>query len=805
MEEIPASEFDGRDFDAREVVQRYRKRVPLPQLQKGLRAHHAATRQELVELINEKYADFVSLSSQMQGVERALKPLRVPLEESSDLMQGLRSKLRSILGQADEAHESLAQVRARKDALVAYIENARILDRAKAQAARGGGRERRDALSEHASLENVARDLRRIRLNLGGEARAAGAGSGSPAASGPGGEAPAAAALGRPPPPALGASPECQALLREAADFEEQFAGQVRERLLGLAVAARRRWDAAGGGAEATPGSAPALARGELLAVAHLCRALVAVGRAGAAEEVFAQVFTEEVLDRATSECTAAAEEIQRRSSLGDAGTSPGGSLTLAIGAGAVDLGPFFAAVGAALLGEDTPVVWLARQLGGGAGPCEEGAEAQSSLLAVPSLALVANAVATPALQHVQRVWPNTFMPAFPDVFAANYAQSALFLKAAEARMSAAERSAFRQGAALRDFQRRWKTQVYSSLRKKETEQRLEAAAAASRVPQAGPPAAAPAHSAAGRGFWVRASGELAGSLEMLWSDRWYLEMVQTSLELLARYARIVQSLVDGVRGDEGGWDAAASPPAWSPSSVPVHLARVASDVFAVIAELRCARGAPGAEAEGRWARMVLARAPPGSGRPREVVGELLGQAVQGLGAPLEALQEVVVRHVAAAAAPEFAAIRGIPAFYRMLDKPVPRKATPYVESAMRPIQALREAAGEVAPAEVVAEWTRQAVDGAAAEFATQAAQLLESTRQQEASLRRLGNRGAGGESQVSDLDKIHIQLALDASAFAAAAAGLGAAPEGCHGLRRLQEVVEPLRALFEAHRPVDA
>ncbi len=34
----------------KELVQRYRKRVPLPHLQKLLRAHHAATRQELVEL-----------------------------------------------------------------------------------------------------------------------------------------------------------------------------------------------------------------------------------------------------------------------------------------------------------------------------------------------------------------------------------------------------------------------------------------------------------------------------------------------------------------------------------------------------------------------------------------------------------------------------------------------------------------------------------------------------------------------------------------------------------------------------------
>ena len=50
-------------------------------------------RRECVELkmvcpeprINEKYADFVSLSSRMQGVERALKPLRAPLEAIGDV------------------------------------------------------------------------------------------------------------------------------------------------------------------------------------------------------------------------------------------------------------------------------------------------------------------------------------------------------------------------------------------------------------------------------------------------------------------------------------------------------------------------------------------------------------------------------------------------------------------------------------------------------------------------------------------------------------------------------------------------
>ncbi|CAJ1348535.1 unnamed protein product, partial [Effrenium voratum] len=102
MDEIQYSEFENPSFDAKELVQRYRKRIPLPHLQKILRGHHAATRQELIELINEKYADFVSLSSRMQGVERALKPLRAPLEESSELTKGLHTKLGGLLQKAEE-------------------------------------------------------------------------------------------------------------------------------------------------------------------------------------------------------------------------------------------------------------------------------------------------------------------------------------------------------------------------------------------------------------------------------------------------------------------------------------------------------------------------------------------------------------------------------------------------------------------------------------------------------------------------------------------------------------------------------
>merc|ERR1711920_570160 len=200
-------------------------------------------------------------------------------------------------------------------------------------------------------------------------------------------------------------------------------------------------------------------------------------------------------------------------------------------------------------------------------------------------------------------------------------------------------------------------------------------------------------------------------------------------------------------------------------------------------------------------ANLILKRLPStADGRSKDLVRELLKEAGVGLRPALEELEVAMLRHVAAVTSPQFAAIRAIPAQYRMLNKPVPTKASPYVESSAGPIRAFQEAAARAAPAATVAAWVQKAVDAAAVEFSTQAAQLLESTKQQEASLRRLAGRGTGGEAaQVSDLDKIHIQLCLDVETFAGMASTMGAAGPG---LQKLAEVVAPVRPTFEAHRP---
>lgn len=769
MDEIPSSEFEGRDFDARELIQRYRKRLPLSQLQKGLRAHHTATRQELIELINEKYADFVSLSSRMQGVERALRPLRAPLEESGELTGGLQTKLGSLLGQAEEAHQSLSKLRSRRSALNIYIENAKLFEKAKASAGErwGNPQESDGFLREHVAHENVARDLRRIRVNLGGSCQA-GESSRSEQTS----------------------SPECAALLAEAQSFEESFAEGLHKRLRSLvAMAAGRPWSGQPTG-EAPSGPPP---RHEVLATAHLCRALTTLGRSEMVERVFAEVFAGSALRSATDACTA----------VDDAAIAAQGGPEGSGGAGTLDLRLFFTQVSDDLFAENAPLWWYAQRLRG-EGREGEG-EAEGATLAVPSLRLISNAAVVPVLQHVQQTWPNVFMPAFPDVFAANYGHASSFVARAEALMMPTEQRAFCQCAALSDFQRRWKTQVYSSLRAKEAAQRLEATAARASLLDGAVERRPPV---VGHSFWLEISSEVLQLLQTIWGGRWYLDVLypktmQLTLELLARYGQVIRRVaVPAAQVDDKavglGWDAAASPPCWSSVSGPARLPRLAADVLRMIDALRSTESG---HETGSITGLVMAMAPGGPrGRPAELAQQLLEQTAASLRPILLELEEAMLLQVGAAAAPQFSAIRSIPGLYRMLNKPVPSKPSQYVDAAMRPIVAFHELALQMTSEQDTIAWIRQAVDAAAGEFAGQAVQLLEATQQQDASLRRLAGRTAGAEAQVSDLEKIHIQLCLDVDSFCAAAAGLKV-PGDALGLERLHAAVAPARIAFESHR----
>lgn len=120
-------------------------------------------------------------------------------------------------------------------------------------------------------------------------------------------------------------------------------------------------------------------------------------------------------------------------------------------------------------------------------------------------------------------------------------------------------------------------------------------------------------------------------------------------------------------------------------------------------------------------------------------------------------------------------AVRGIPATYRMTKKHTPRHASPYVERALVPLQALRAAAAGLSPRTTRRLLLRAAAD-AMATYACEVQQLLQTEEQKDVSLLRL-QRGSSNSSASSlqshaasaDFFKIKMQLLLDVRAMMSA------------------------------------
>jgi len=307
-----------------------------------------------------------------------------------------------------------------------------------------------------------------------------------------------------------------------------------------------------------------------------------------------------------------------------------------------------------------------------------------------------------------------------------------------------------------------------------------------------------PRHAFGQRKFWLGVTWELMQLLQLAWSDKWYLDatfvkMLQLSLELVAKHGRLVAGLVPAADEKSGAappvWEASASPPSWASSSAAARIPRFAMDLVALSEELSL---------DGFVAALVLSRTPEtGADKTKDLVQQLLQETRTSIQGTVDVLGDILVKQVSSVVLPQFAAIRGIPAFYRMLNKPVPEVASPYVQAAMAPVEAFHKAA----PATLAGPWLNSILDAVSTEFALQSVQLLEATKQQEASLRRLSGRATTGDAQVSDLEKIHIQLCLDIDTFIKLAAAMGASTDAAN-MTQLTEAVAQVWPTYLQHRP---
>ncbi|WZZ76053.1 hypothetical protein YC2023_087423 [Brassica napus] len=88
--------FLSPDFDSESYISELRTFVPFDTLRSELRSHLASLNRELVDLINRDYADFVSLSTKLVDIDEAVVRMRAPL-------LGIREKIAAFRGSVEAA------------------------------------------------------------------------------------------------------------------------------------------------------------------------------------------------------------------------------------------------------------------------------------------------------------------------------------------------------------------------------------------------------------------------------------------------------------------------------------------------------------------------------------------------------------------------------------------------------------------------------------------------------------------------------------------------------------------------------
>ncbi|XP_005226618.1 conserved oligomeric Golgi complex subunit 2 isoform X2 [Bos indicus x Bos taurus] len=122
-------EFMKEDFDVDHFVSDCRKRVQLEALRDDLELYYKLLKTAMVELINKDYADFVNLSTNLVGMDKALSQLSVPLGQLREEVLSLRSSVSEGIRAVDERLSKQEDIRKKKICVLRLIQVIRSVEK----------------------------------------------------------------------------------------------------------------------------------------------------------------------------------------------------------------------------------------------------------------------------------------------------------------------------------------------------------------------------------------------------------------------------------------------------------------------------------------------------------------------------------------------------------------------------------------------------------------------------------------------------------------------------------------------------
>ncbi|XP_077145232.1 conserved oligomeric Golgi complex subunit 2 [Ranitomeya variabilis] len=122
-------EFMKDSFDVDHFVSECRKRVQLEDLRNDLEIYYRLLKTAMVELINKDYADFVNLSTNLVGMDKALGQLSVPLGQLKEEVLSLKTSVNDSISAVDERLAKQDDIRKKKMCVLRMIHVIRSVEK----------------------------------------------------------------------------------------------------------------------------------------------------------------------------------------------------------------------------------------------------------------------------------------------------------------------------------------------------------------------------------------------------------------------------------------------------------------------------------------------------------------------------------------------------------------------------------------------------------------------------------------------------------------------------------------------------
>ncbi|KAF6150046.1 hypothetical protein GIB67_002828 [Kingdonia uniflora] len=377
----------------------------------------------------------------------------------------------------------------------------------------------------------------------------------------------------------------------------------------------------------------------------------------------------------------------------------------------------------------------------------------------------LANSILKEVLFAIQKGKPRAFTPGRPKEFLKNYKSSLAFLAYLEGYyLSRSTVTSFRSGDVCKEFLKQWNIEAYFSIRFQDIAKALDSSLMLAALTPVQNSISNEGHS---QELTLQQSVIFLESLRSCWREDVFVlscsdKFLRLSLQLMSRYSTWLSSLLGDKKDDSKSKPGPIAP----------------EDFVYVVHDINCLVK----EVNGDYLEQVLQLLSGCSVEVLDQVKYCIFRSGNSLENVVPSMLNTLIESLIEKSAEDLRQVKGIIATYRMTNKPLPVRHSPYVSGVLRPFKAFLE--GERATRYLTSEVRNKLIlsvtEGITSRYYNLASEVVDTTRKTASSLQRLRKHGVHkrGEqsSDVSDLsnDKICMQLFLDVQEYGRNLAALG-------------------------------